>query len=276
MNLAKSTYYYKPVEPKTDPGLLQRIEALVEEFGGYGYRRVTKALQREGHRVNHKKVLRLMREHDLLCRPRRRWIKTTDSHHAFPRYPNRIQDRVVRALNQVWVADITYIRIQTAFVYLAVILDLFSRKAIGYALSRRIDTALSVQALRMAIETRRPPAGVIHHSDQGVQYADHDYVETLQAYGFEISMARKGNPYDNAVAESFIKTLKAEEVYLSEYRTLEDVQSRLPYFIEQVYNRKRLHSALGYRPPEEFEALWTAAQINQEPCRDALTQTVQT
>jgi len=169
-----------------------------------------------------------------------------------------------------------YIRIQTAFVYLAVILDRFSRKAIGYALSRRIDTALSLQALQMAIETRRPPAGVIHHSDQGVQYAAHDYVVALRASGFEISMARKGNPYDNAVAESFMKTLKAEEVYLGEYRTLEDVQSRLPYFIEQVYNCKRLHSALGYRPPEEFETLWTAAQNNQPTCRGTLTQTVQT
>lgn len=276
MNLPKSSYYYQPVEAKTDPGLLQRIEALVEEFSGYGYRRVTEQLQREGHRVNHKKVLRLMREGDLLCRPRRRWVKTTNSNHAFPRYPNRTQDLAVTALNQVWVADITYIRIQTAFVYLAVILDLFSRKAIGYALSRRIDTALSLQALRMAMETRRPPAGVIHHSDQGVQYAAHDYVDTLRACGFEISMARKGNPYDNAVAESFMKTLKTEEVYLGEYRTLDDVQSRLPYFIEQVYNRKRLHSALGYRPPEEFEALWTADQINQKPGRDALTQTVQT
>lgn len=276
MNLPKSSYYYKPVEAKTDPWFLNRIEALVEEFSGYGYRRVTKQLHREGHRVNHKKILRIMRERDLLCRPRRRWIKTTNSDHGFPRYPNRVADLSVTALNQVWVADITYIRIQTAFVYLAVILDLFSRKAIGYALSRRIDTALSLQALRRAIETRRPSAGVIHHSDQGVQYAAYDYVETLQASGFEISMARKGNPYDNAVAESFMKTLKAEEVYLGEYRTLDDVLSRLPYFIEQVYNRKRLHSALGYRPPEEFEALWTAAQINQAPGRGTLTPTVQT
>ncbi len=265
MNLPKSSYYYQPVEAKTAPGLLHRIETLVEEFSGYGYRRITEQLHREGHRVNHKKVLRIMREGDLLCRPRRRWVKTTNSDHSYPRYPNRIQDLLITTINQVWVSDITYIRIQTAFVYLAVILDRFSRKAIGYALSRRIDTALSLQALQRAIETRQPPVGVIHHSDQGVQYAAYDYVQTLQASGFEISMARKGNPYDNAVAESFMKTLKTEEVYLSEYRTLEEVQSRLPYFIEQVYNRKRLHSALGYRPPEEFEALWTAAQINQQP-----------
>ena len=276
MNFPKSSYYYQPVEAKTDPSLIHRIEALVEEFSGYGYRRITEQLHREGHRVNHKKILRIMREHDLLCRPRRRWVKTTHSDHPYPRYPNRIQDWTVTALNQVWVADITYIRIQTAFVYLAVILDRFSRKAIGYALSRRIDTALSLQALGMAIETRRPPAGVIHHSDQGVQYAAHDYADTLKAYGFEISMARKGNPYDNAVAESFMKTLKVEEVYLGEYRTLDDVQGRLSYFIEQVYNRKRLHSALGYRPPEEFESLWSAAQNHQPPCRRTLTQTVQT
>ena len=276
MTLPTSSYYYTPVEGETAPGLLPRIDALVEEFSGYGYRRVTEQLHREGHRVNHKKILRIMRERDLLCRPRRRWVKTTNSNHSYPRYPNRIQERTVTALNQVWVADITYIRIQAAFVYLAVILDRFSRKAIGYALSRRIDTALSVQALRMAIETRRPPAGVIHHSDQGVQYAAHDYVDTLRAHGFEISMARKGNPYDNAVAESFMKTLKTEEVYLSEYRTLDDLQSRLPYFIEQVYNRKRLLSALGYRPPEEFEALWAAAQNHQPPCRGTLTHTVQT
>ena len=226
MNLPKSSYYYNPVEATTNLSLIHRIEALVEEFSGYGYRRITAQLHREGILINHKKVLRLMRERDLLCRPRRRWVKTTNSQHPYPRYPNRIGDLPITALNQVWVADITYIRIQTAFIYLAVILDRFSRKAIGYALSRRIDTALSLQALRMAIETRRPPAGVIHHSDQGVQYAAHDYVETLRAHGFQISMARKGNPYDNAVAESFIKTLKAEEVYLSEYRTLEDVQNR--------------------------------------------------
>ncbi len=258
MNLPKSSYYYQPVEAKTNLSLIHRIEVLVEEFGGYGYRRITAQLHREGHRVNHKKILRIMRERDLLCRPRRRWVKTTDSHHPYPCYPNRIQDLLITTINQVWVSDITYIRIQTAFVYLAVILDLFSRKAIGYALSRRIDTALSVQALQRAIETRQPPAGVIHHSDQGVQYAAHDYVDTLRAHRFQISMARKGNPYDNAVAESFMKTLKTEEVYLSDYRTIHDVHNRLPHFIEKVYNRTRLHSALGYRPPEEFEALWTA------------------
>jgi len=194
MSLPTSSYYYQPVEAQTDPGLLPRIEALVEEFSGYGYRRVTEQLQREGRRVNHKKILRIMRERDLLCRPRRRWVKTTDSNHAYLRYPNRIQDRVVTALNQAWVADIIYIRIQTAFVYLAVILDLCSRKAIGYALSRRIDTALSLQALRMAMDTRQPPAGVVHHSDQGVQYAAHDYVETLRAPALRSAWPEKAIP----------------------------------------------------------------------------------
>jgi transposase InsO family protein len=170
----------------------------------------------------------------------------------------------------VWVADITYIALQTAFVYLAVILDLFARKAVGYTLSRFIDTALCLEALGMAIRARKPSKGIIHHSDQRVQYASRGYVGTLLAYGFQISMARRGNPYDNAVAESFMNTLKTEEVYLWEYRTIIDVQNRLPYFIEGVYNRKRLHSALGYRPPVEFEELF----YKNQPCPATLTLSV--
>ncbi len=275
MNLSRSSYYYKPVEPKSqDRDLYLRIEELVEEFSGYGYRRITAQLHREGFQVNHKKVLRIMRERGFLCRPRRRWVKTTDSNHPYPLHPNRIKDLVVTAINQAWVADITYIRIRTSFVYLAAILDLFSRKAIGYAISRKIDTALSLQALKMAIHNRMPPQGVIHHSDQGVQYAAHDYVDTLRSYGFQISMARKGNPYDNAVAESFMKTLKTEEVYLWEYETLQDVEKRLPYFIDQVYNQKRLHSALGYRPPNEFEEIYLKTQNHQKPCQTILTSSV--
>lgn len=276
MRLPRSTYYYQPVPSQaSDATLLGRIEAVVEEWSGYGYRRITAHLHREGLRVNHKKVLRLMREHGLLCRPQRRGVRTTDSRHPYPRYPNRIRHLVITAINQVWVADITAIRILTTCVYLAVILDRCSRKAIGYALSRRIDTALSLHALTMAIQTRMPPQGVIHHSDQGVQYAAHEYVEALKAYGFQISMARKGNPYDNAVAESFMKTLKTEEVYLWDYRTVEDVQRRLPYFIEQVYNRKRLHSALGYRPPHEFEEVLLRAQHQNPSCWGTLTPSVQ-
>ncbi len=268
MNLPRSSYYYKPRTQEISPedrALENRIEEITEEFPKYGYRKVTRQLHREGNPVNHKKVHRIMREKGLLVKKSRRFIKTTDSNHPYPVYPNLIKGLKVIIVNQVWVADITYIRIVSAFVYLAVILDLYSRKAIGYAISRQIDTNLSLAALRMAIQNRNPPPGVIHHSDQGVQYAAHDYVDELRNHKFQISMSRKGNPYDNAFAESFMKTIKTEEVYLWEYRTLEDVLTRIPYFIEDVYNQKRLHASLGYMPPNEFEVAlqggirtWTA------------------
>ena len=271
MNLPRSSYYYKFREPAIDDQVLTaRIEELAEEFSRYGYRRITAQLSREGMRVNHKKVLRLMRERKLLCKMKRRWVKTTDSDHRYKIYPNLLPDQPLTAINQAWVADITYIRIRTGFVYLAVILDRFSRKAIGHGLSRNIDTRLSLQALSMALKTRNPPPGVIHHSDRGVQYASDDYVDTLVDQGFRISMSRKGNPYDNAAAESFFKTLKTEEVYLWEYQTLEDVKKRIPYFIEQVYNQKRLHSALNYRPPTEFENMLLTHKT-QNPCLISLT-----
>jgi putative transposase len=264
MKLPRSSYYYrsKKQEPSPeDQALATRIEEITEEFPQYGYRKVTRELHRSSVPVNHKKVHRIMREKGLLVHKAKRFVKTTDSNHSYPVYPNLIKNRAVSSLNQVWVADITYIRITSAFVYLAVILDLCSRKAIGYAISRNIDTALSLAALRMAIQNRNPPGGVIHHSDQGVQYAAHDYIDELRNHGFQISMSRKGNPYDNAFAESFMKTIKTEEVYLWEYRTLEDVQRRLPYFIEQVYNQKRLHASLDYVPPVEYEAM----MINKNP-----------
>lgn len=271
MNLPRSTYYHpSKSRPDGEKALIARIEAVIEEFPGYGYRRVALELHRRGHRDNHKKVLRVMREQGLLRKPKRRWIRTTHSEHAHRVYPNLARNLFVTGPNQLWVADMTYIAIRSGFVYLAVILDLFARRVVGYALSRNIDTALCLEALRMALALRRPPKGIVHHSDRGVQYASHDYVEELLANGFRISMARKGNPYDNAAAESFIKTLKAEEVYLWEYRTMDDVQNRLPYFLEDVYNRKRLHSSLGYLPPVEFEEMF----INAKSCPVTLTASV--
>ena len=229
MKLVKSSFYYRPkarglerMEAEAD--LRDQIEAICLEFSRYGYRRVTHQLKHEGKLVNHKKVLRLMRESDLLCRIKRKWITTTNSDHQFPVYPNLIGGMAVSRLNQVWIADITYIRIRTGFVFLAAILDAYSRKVIGYAISRRMDTTLTLGALRMAIARRCPGPSVIHHSDQGVQYASGGYIDDLKCHGFEISMSRKGNPYDNARMESFFKTLKYEEVYLCEYETFELVK----------------------------------------------------
>lgn len=280
MGLAVSSFYYKPggnspeqIEAEAD--LKGKIEVICLEFPRYGYRRVTEQLKREGIRVNRKKVLRLMRESDLLCRVKRRWVKTTDSRHRFPRYPNLIKGMVIKWLNQVWLSDITYIRIRTGFVYLAVILDAYSRKVIGYAVSMSLDTALTLEALKMAIAKRQPGPGIIHHSDQGVQYASGDYVDELKRHGFLISMARTGNPYENAMMESFFKTLKYEEVNLCEYETFQDVVTRLPYFLEKVYNQKRLHSALGYLPPNEFEEVLLNQENNEIPRQTLLTLPVQ-
>ncbi len=280
MKLARSSFYHKPKdkcqgEMQKEADLRGKIEAICLEYPRYGYRRVTEQLKREGQRVNHKKVLRLMRESDLLCRVKRRWVKTTDSKHRFPRYPNLIKGMVIKCLNQVWLSDITYIRIRTGFVYLAAILDAYSRKVIGYAVSMSLDTALTLEALKMAIAKRQPGPGVIHHSDQGVQYASSEYVEELKRHGFLVSMAAAGNVYENATMESFFKTLKHEEVNLCEYESYQDVVTRLPYFLEEVYNQKRLHSALGYRPPNEFEEVLLNQENNGVPRQTLLTLSVQ-
>lgn len=272
LGLARSSYYYKnkePLEPKLkqEADLLDRIEQIACEFPKYGYRRITKQLKREGYIINHKKTLRIMRENSLLCTVKRKWITTTDSKHSYRKYPNLIKGLFTKTLNQVWIADITYIRILTSFVYLAVILDAYSRKVIGYAISKSLENDLTIHALKSVISRRQPAKGCIHHSDQGVQYASDDYTDILKEHGFQISMSAKGNPYDNAMAESFMKTLKQEEVYLWNYRTFDDVIKRIPFFIEQVYNAKRLHSSLDYLPPDEFEFNFLNKEQNSESCQ---------
>ncbi len=261
LDVNRAWYYAHPVAASGEDEeeavrLRDAIERIVLDFPGYGYRRVTHALAREGWPVNHKRVLRVMREESLLCHLKRRFVPTTDSGHDWRTYPNLVKGAIFNAPDQAWVADITYIRLPTGFIYLAAILDAYSRRCVGWALSRWIDTDLTLTALSMALARRQPGPGVIHHSDRGVQYASGAYVERLARAGARISMAARGNPYENAQAESFFKTLKAEEVYLKEYRTFEDALTNLEPFIEAVYNTKRLHSSLGYRPPVEFEAAW--------------------
>lgn len=260
MGIKRSTYYYQKKEDSANAQqeilLQEKIQRIAYQYPYYGYRRITAQLQRENFKVNHKRVLCIMRQLGIQARVKRRYTTTTNSRHSHRIYPNLIKDKIVTGINQLWCSDITYIRIFTGFVYLAVIIDIYSRKIVGYAIAKTLSPELTIAALHMAIANRNTDK-LIHHSDQGVQYASSDYVSLLEEHDIRISMSGKGNPYDNAHVESFFKTLKQEEVYLWQYETYLDVVTRIPYFISDVYNRKRLHSALGYRPPEEFEKLLT-------------------
>ena len=241
------------VWPDRDMDLRDAIQRIALEWPSYGRPRITAALRREGWVVNPKRVYRLLREDNLLCLRKRKFVVTTDSNHNRQVYPNLAEQMTLSGINQLWVADITYIRLAAEFVYLAVVIDAFSRRVIGWALDRSVEDELTLAALRMALELRRPAAGCVHHSDRGSQYASGDYTDLLKSHGCEISMSHKSSPWENAGCESWMKTLKYEEVYRQEYRDVTEVRASIARFIDEVYNQRRLHSALGYRPPVEFE-----------------------
>ena len=242
-----------------DVQIREEIQNIAIEFPGYGYRRITIELQNRSYSVKEKIVRKFMKEDNLLCVKRRFKIQTTDSNHGEKVYPNLARYLKVNCINRLWVADITYIQLLKEFVFLAVVIDVFSRRCIGWELSSQIDTELTLNALQNAFKTRKGEdlRGLIHHSDQGVQYASKEYMDCLKRHKIRISMSLKGNPYDNAFAESFIKTLKCEEVYLNEYGTFNDAFMNIDRFIEEVYNSKRLHSSIGYKSPISFEKALT-------------------
>ena len=246
-----------------DMDLRSRMQQIALAWPAYGYRRVHAELRRQGWQVNHKRVLRLMRGDNLLCVRGRKFFLTTDSRHGLPIYRNLREGLVLTGIDQLWLADITYIRLRTEFVYLAVVLDAYSRRCLGWAVRRSLEVGLVLAALRMALQQRRPRPGLVHHSDRGVQYASRDYTQLLEQHGIQISMSRRGNVYDNAQCESFIKTLKYEEIYREDYQDLEESVAGIEHFVESIYNQKRLHSALGYRPPVEFEQSLSRAGVGK-------------
>jgi transposase InsO family protein len=248
------------VGPDPDMDLRDAIQHIALEWPSYGRPRITAELRRRGWTVNPKRVQRILREGNLLCVRKRKFVVTTDSNHGRRVYANLASQMVVSDVNQLWVADITYIRLQDEFVFLAVVLDACSRRVIGWALERTLQDDLTLAALRMALSQRTIQPGLVHHSDRGSQYASKDYTDLLKAHGIQISMSRKANPWDNAACESFMKSLKYEEVHRNEYRDLVEARRSIRRFLEQVYNEKRLHSALGYRPPAEFEQALLAAK----------------
>lgn len=269
--VSRASYYRHqaavPTGADPDMNLRDVIQRIALEFPSYGRPRITAELERRGWPVNHKRVHRILREDNLLCLRRRKFVVTTDSGHGLRVYPNLARQMVLTDVDQLWRADITYVRLQEEFVFLAVILDAYSRRVIGWSLDHTLETELALTALRMALSRRQIGPGLVHHSDRGVQYASRDYTDLLQSHRIQISMSRKGNPWDNAACESFMKTLKYEEIYRSEYRDLAEARASISQFLERIYNRRRLHSSLGYVPPAEFEAHLAAGKNKEAAAR---------